>query len=536
MECNDARGEGIVEVDFSLEQKRALAIASARARAQEVQPTPTSAPEPSMLSKLTGNPLVKGAYGLVEGATNLVTGMGASAVGGIEGLNKLIAGGSADEAAQRIQEVQNKYTYQPHTDEGSAAAHVAALPLELAGKGGKYVGGEIGQALGNRDAGESIGEATPAILATLLGGRSALKSTPTSVASGSADPYVQAKLLREAGNDSMRLDSISKAKENGLTLNPTAVQKTFTNKTASTLIGDTELNKGAFEKNKPIMTRMVKEEIGVPDGLPLSKEVLKARETEAAAPYEEIRKIPKFTPDAEFDTQISKMNDFSDNSPAVQDFMKQNAPKLQEAVQQMAEDGFNGPDVIDLMRKFRREATPVLSSKAQQTPEAIALANAQRTAAKAIEGMVDRNLVVMDEATPNQGYGDLANRFRQGRATIAKIKTIEPFIDGNGNFVPTKTFRLSKNNASYTGNLKTLSDVASSFPESFIPAPLVGGAQNVSHSGIMNLGRSVVAGPFQRYVLSDKYQQNNMSGLDPRDIRTRLGYTQKDLADQLRSK
>ena len=186
------------------------------------------------------------------------------------------------------------------------------------------------------------------------------------------------------------------------------------------------------------------------------------------------------------------------------------------------------------MQKFRKEANSVLSNKAQQSPEALALANAQRTAAKAIEGMVDRNLSTMDASNPGMGYGDLANRFREGRTTIAKIKTIEPFIDGNGNFVPTKAFRLSKNNSSYTDNLKTLSDVSGSFPESFTPSSLSGGPLNVSHSGVLNTIRHIASDPLERYVLSNRYQQKNMSGLDPRDLRTRMGYTPQDIAEQLR--
>ena len=501
---------------------------------------PTAAPSaPSFLDRLTSNPLVRGVNGIAEAGANLVTGMGSSAVGGINGLNTLLGGGSLDDATKRIQETQQKYTYQPRTAEGVTSAHIAAAPLELAGNVGKYVGGNAGEALGNRDAGEAIGESTPAVLATLLGGRAALKAAPQPTVTGASDPYIQAKLLREAGNDSMRLDSIAKAKDAGLTINPTAVQKTFTNKTASALVGDTDLNRVAFEKNSPIMNRMIKEDIGVPDGAPLSSDVLNARINEAAAPYNEIRKVPKFTPDEQFSTDINAMNDLSSNSPAVQEFLKQNAPKLQEEVQKMAEDGFNGNDVVTLMQKFRKEANSTLSRVNSNNPpgvEDLALANAKSTAAKSNEGKVERNLTAMDETNPGQGYADLANRFREGRATIAKIKTVEPFIDGNGNFVPTKAFRMGKNNTAYTGNLRTLADVSGSFPESFVQPGLSSGPMNVSHSGMVNTARHVVSTPLRAGVLSDWYQQRNMSGLDPRDMRTRMGYTTQDIAAQLRSK
>ena len=73
---------------------------------EEQAPWDEGKPKNSVIS-FSNNPLsntIKGLYGLAEAGTNLVTGAGASAVGGLRGANALLAGEGLDEATRRIQE------------------------------------------------------------------------------------------------------------------------------------------------------------------------------------------------------------------------------------------------------------------------------------------------------------------------------------------------------------------------------------------------------------------------------------------------
>ena len=71
-----------------------------------------------------------GALGIPDAAANIVTGMGASAVGGLVGLGTLATGGSLEDADRNLSSIQDKFTWQPRTVEGKAISHIAGLPFE----------------------------------------------------------------------------------------------------------------------------------------------------------------------------------------------------------------------------------------------------------------------------------------------------------------------------------------------------------------------------------------------------------------------
>jgi len=81
----------------------------------------------TLLRSLDPTNLAHGLYGLAEGGTQMITGMGSSAIGGLRGLNALVSGKGMDEATRRIEETQQKYTYQPKTAEGLAKGSSESL-------------------------------------------------------------------------------------------------------------------------------------------------------------------------------------------------------------------------------------------------------------------------------------------------------------------------------------------------------------------------------------------------------------------------
>lgn len=131
--------------------------------------------ESDFIKKELTSPLRKAA-GVGEAGLQIVTSLPAATAGGLRGLFGLATGDTAEEAARKVQETQQMMTYDPRLEEGKTVARVAALPMELASKGTGYVGGKVGQVLGNEAAGQTIGEITPAVVSTLYGGAQALKS------------------------------------------------------------------------------------------------------------------------------------------------------------------------------------------------------------------------------------------------------------------------------------------------------------------------------------------------------------------------
>lgn len=128
--------------------------------------------------------------GLGETALNAVTGLGASAVGGLRGLAKLAMGGTAQEATDVIRQTQNDYTYQPRQGVGKLGAEVLAAPIVAAKELTGAVGGKIGESIGGtkgRLIGEAIGDVLPDAVATIAGGRAAMRG----VAAKPANPITE---------------------------------------------------------------------------------------------------------------------------------------------------------------------------------------------------------------------------------------------------------------------------------------------------------------------------------------------------------
>jgi hypothetical protein len=147
----------------------------------------------AMLKDMANGKPMATTTGLLEGAGNIVSGLGATAVGGLAGLARgaynLATGESfqksSDLAQQTIEDVQKAGTYQPRTNAGKLVAELASVPGAALHEMGSSVGGDIGQYVGGAQgkiAGQAIGGAVPDIGGAVLGGRAALKAAGPRIA------------------------------------------------------------------------------------------------------------------------------------------------------------------------------------------------------------------------------------------------------------------------------------------------------------------------------------------------------------------
>lgn len=185
-----------------------------------------TAAEATRQDVMRGNVAAPG-IGVLEGIGNAVTGMGASAVGGLAGgarmLYNLAAGEgldkSADLAAQTISKVQQDGTYQPRTNAGQLVSQLAAAPGAALHEMGSSIGGDVGQKINGqqgRIAGSAIGGAVPDIAGVIAGGRGALNLTrgrvPLSLMQdGAGLPQPQAGGMQSAGAAAARPSSVAAA-------------------------------------------------------------------------------------------------------------------------------------------------------------------------------------------------------------------------------------------------------------------------------------------------------------------------------------
>lgn len=179
----DVPGQGIVEFPDGMTDQQIEAAIKANSQPSYSQQLLDVAKSPIAA---TGRAL----GGIGEAGLQLGTGLGASAIGGLQGLYGLATGDTAQQAAQTVQGTQEALTYQPTTPQGQAASQVLAAPIEYGSKAAGYLGGQVGVMLGGEQgkiAGESIGEAAVPIGATLFGGAGALRGAKGATVGGTAE-------------------------------------------------------------------------------------------------------------------------------------------------------------------------------------------------------------------------------------------------------------------------------------------------------------------------------------------------------------
>lgn len=509
-------------------------------------PAPESAP--SRFEQMGSNPFVRGAYGLAEGATNMLTGMGASAVGGIEGINKLLSGGTVDQATERIRAIQDKYTYQPRTAEGETTARVAAMPIEYAGKLGKFMGKNSGIAelTGTELGAEMIGEKAPEVIATVLMGRAGLNKAANrpNVTGTKNDPYLQAQAVRESVANAGTIEAARLANQYGIAIDPRKVNPSVGNKVNEVMVKANDKAEAMTRANAGVPENALKLDVGISAETPLSLESIKAARDAAGGSRAKIQQIGTFTDDGTVSQTIAGLQPAKIAGDAAS--QRAVAVVIDDVINQI-NDGMTGADVLRNIEQLRAEARKTFDSTAT-TPEGMAQARAKMGVSNALEGLIDQNLTRMAETDP--AFGRLLSDYKRDRVTQAKTYALESIFDENTKNVRIdKLAKLTAEDNALTGPFSDLGKIAGVFPESFhsggpltalqrhlsrsgVPAAIGMGVGTVLAPGLGTLGGAVAGAGIgemasilgARRIASPGYQKSNAIPVDARPMRQALGY------------
>lgn len=503
---------------------------------------------PSRLEQMGSNPLVRGAYGLAEGATNMLTGMGASAVGGIEGINKLLSGGTVDQATERIRAIQDKYTYQPRTAEGETTARVAAMPIEYAGKLGKFMGKNSGIAelTGTELGAEMIGEKAPEAIATILMGRAGLNKAVNrpNVTGTKNDPYLQAQAVRESVANSGTIEAGRLANQYGIAVDPRKVNPSVGNKINEVMVKANDKAEALTKANAGVPENALKLDVGISAETPLSLDAIRAARDAAGGSRARIQQIGALTDDGTVSQTIAGLQPGKIAGDAAS--QKAVAVVIDDVITQI-NDGMTGADVLRNIEQLRAEARKTFNSTAT-TPEGMAQAKAKMGVSNALEGLIDQNLTRMSETDPS--FGRLLNEYKRDRTTQAKTYALESIFDENtGKVRIDKLAKLTAEDNALTGPFSDLGKIAGVFPESFhsggpltalqrhlsrsgVPAAIGMGVGTVLAPGLGTLGGAIAGAGIgemasilgARRIASPGYQKSNAVPVDSRPMRQALGY------------
>jgi len=394
--------------------------------------------------------------GLIETGIGAITGLGASAVGGLAGLVGTLIPGERGQGARVAQYIQEAGTYQPRTQQGQTMTAALALPLELLAKGG----GSVGEYIGGPAAGRTIGETAPAIAATLL-------PVPKMLAAAKTRGAVQAAQQAEANiatsyANAPKIEAAQTAQRLSLAVPPSISNPTVATRAISAIAGreaDTKLSQG----NSAQITKLVKQDLGdtSPDPISLST-IDKALDT-ASAPYAPVRALPVLrVPEAATQTlsAIPKapLIGGKAGAAAVSSLVDETLVALNQ--------GRSGAMVLDDIRKLRSDAQAIFKAndKGTSAPDPVATesARAKMKIANALEDIVDAN------APP-----DVLPALKAARVKMAQIYDHERALDYASGAVDPQMYAklLQERKGQMTGLPADIGKVAAIYPSVMTVTP-----------------------------------------------------------------
>lgn len=246
--------------------------------------------------------------------------------------------------------------------------------------------------------------------------------------------------------------ALAPAREAGYAVSPAQTNPTLVNRALEGLAGGTKTEQALSKENQKITTRLVKEELGIPASENVTIKTLESMRASAGKAYADLKRVPAYATDEAFHAEVAGLR------PAISAEMPELAnPQIDSMVRALSKDKFSGETAVELIKRLRYQSNT--NFKNRMDPEKLELAQAQRGAAEALEGLIDRRLAEM-------GNARALAEFRAARERIAKSYDAErALIESTGDFAA-KEFAKLKDKRPLSGNFRTIADFAERFPKS----------------------------------------------------------------------
>ena len=454
--------------------------------------------EKGFLEKVRG-----AADSVLEPIATIASGMVAAPVAGFAGMAGDIYSGLTGEPRigdQVNADVQKAMTYQPRSEGGKENLAAVGKALDASKLAGLPIAGQELPMLGR-----AIQQQAP-LVKSALGSESSLlgQAGKTAIEKVAPKNEYNVQAVADSGNQGALLDNIALMRKHEMAVNPNSTNPVLKNRAGAALVGDTGLNRGAYQINQPKANALAREDLGIPEGTPLTKPAYDDVKQGFVDVSKEVQDIPLFKTDKQYLDGLNEKSFIAELPEAEQALLK-NSRQVNALLEKAALPEITGNGAIAIMRELRAKSSKVLNNPTAD-PAATALANAQRNVAKQIEAMIERRLDGM-------GKTDLAQRFKDERTLYAKAKAYESVTTPNGDINVPK-LPSGKGHTSYTDNLKDLTDMGAAFPEAFTPPPKSGTGLNLTYGGRLNTALDILSTPVKNKMLSDAYQAKNASPPD----------------------
>lgn len=426
------------------------------------------------------------AVGVGEDILNKASSMVAKPVSDVMGLaataKDVVTGNMTGDPEGFKRSIEESLTYQPKTVQGQDISQSAYHPLNLIGRGINWAAeglGSFGEESGKDTPlgmlGNMVEEATrqaPAVLGAKYAGKARLAEK-------------QARLDVLKGNNQL-LDAARNEAQNAGFVTPaeTGVR--------SQVSGVAKSDQVISRKNTVTATELVKEEIGVPQGEPISGSILDTIKEQhyrayndvvkgAAGEYKNLR--IKTTPE-----YINKMQEYLDEIdgplkeyPESNKGFKQPKKLFQE---QIRKESHSPKEMMRNIRQLRSEAD-ILYRKTNAKPSDTYTAAAKLSIANGLELLLESYLTKL-------GKSDLVPAFRNARMKLAQVHVVEKALNETTGTIDIKAISKASEKSRLTGNLKTVSNFGKAFPSGAMS--LKGAPHLIGLFDTVVAGTSIIAG------------------------------------------
>lgn len=266
----------------------------------------------------------------------------------------------------------------------------------------------------------------------------------------------QEQRVQQSLKNATQIDAAKDAADLGIALNPAVSNPTAGNRLRASVAGSSNLESNLAKHNLPVITDVVKKDLGLPTTTKLDAAAFETALDAASKPYDVVRKLPALQP-----TDDIVRNLESARIPVVAGDKGASAAvnNLVDSIQTMLSEGRSGDLVLQDIRQLRRNANNTYQSqKAGLAPDPakIAEADAGIKLANTLEQLIDANV------TDPRVLTDL----QKARVRMAQIYNYERATDmATGLIDPQVLAKMASEGKPLTGTIGKIANVAANFPD-----------------------------------------------------------------------
>ena len=410
--------------------------------------------------------------GLPEAAAELISGGVSSAAGGAAAIpvtaidairNTDLFGnsGSGDAAgASRavIEKFQDIGTFQPRTEVGKRASESIQKPLAKF----EEFADTVGEVTGDPD--DVLGAT---LVKTAILGSAALFGLRRGAVTTKAPK-----------RPTPRQQVAAQAADEGYVTPPSVRGDAGAAGLAEGLGGKIKTGQQAIETNQAVTNKIAGRAVGLPDGVPVTIDILQGIRAQAGQAYEAARGAGQIFTDTVFRRDLSTAT--ARFKSAAKDFPELAKNEVTNIVDSLRVAEFQAGSGIDAISLLRNKADVAFRGGDK------ALGNSYKSAANAVESVMERHLA-------RGGDANLLDSFRQSRQQIAETYSVQEALQGRitGEVSATQLAAQLKKGKPLSGDLRQIADFANTFPT--VSRLFTGSAQKFSPLDLAVGGGSIGA-------------------------------------------